>query len=205
MSTTATKTHKILSLTLEPKKGQPVNTRWLVELEQPYPDYESSGTRLSWRNHGGLLSSYNSPAVTPETYRANLILPTGDLPQDYNRTHFAGYEGNPGTFSLRGSDLGEIRAEIRPAPRHLGGEAWVSFQVRGFNSPTPGEHAWLEANVVPALRAFIAEHRDELRQDAAERLSAHLAGMMDRLKEEAEKLAAKIPEMLATFSRTPSA
>lgn len=179
------------------KKGATIKTRWLVERVRPFPDLDRAYA-LEWRNHGGTLPQYGSTQGHPERYRAAMLADGGTPPaENWDRTHLAGFDGNPGSFTFRGNDLGEVSAE----DINLEHPEWDTFKVRGYNAPTPGEHEFLRAQVSPALHAFIRANRDGLRDAAADALRRCMEGRISRARAQLAELEAMIPAAAETFKR----
>lgn len=184
--------------TVTVKKSEVVTLAWLIRQDIPYPDIEGHGS-LSWRNAGTLQSHYGTPASPlPKRYRAYL-LPTveSDAPTRFNRTQLAGYDSNPAPLTLRGASLGEISAEITPWPLHMGGGSHVSYQVRGFSDPTPGERAWLDANITPHLVATVEAQAEPLHAEAVNLIHENLKERIDKAKLDLARLETEAAAMLA--------
>ena len=173
--------HIIATIEVNPAKGQSQITRWLVEMLTPYPDLSGP----EWRNAGTLLPRAGHPATAPyPTYMAFLLAEGVEPPEQYDRTHFAGYApkpggpANPGTIVYRGKDLGECSVEL---------DRGITLRSRtGARShPTPSEAAFLTDQVATPLRAFITTHRAALAHQAAskfaQRCNANLAEYRRRL------------------------
>jgi len=143
-------------ITVETKKGAKQELLFDIRQQRPYPSIEKGGC-YRWRNGDGVFREYgNAPRGLSREYSAHLL--RSDYTEENaagNLKDFAGYEGAPGTVTLRGVDLGEMTIAINAN----GEKPYVSAKVRGFNSPTPGERAWIEANIAPALVAFVEEHK----------------------------------------------
>lgn len=187
----------IAEIELTLKKGSTVKTRWLVERVRPFPDLERAYS-LEWRNHGGIMPQYGTTQGHPERYRAALLAEGITPPaENWDRTHLAGFDGNPGSFALRGQDLGEVSAE----DLNLEHPEWDTFRVRGYNPPTPGEREFLRAQVSPALHAFILANRDGLRDAAADALRRCMEDRISRARAQLAELEAMIPAAVETFKR----
>lgn len=172
---------KHFTLEIEIKKGVSVTTKWGVFQDAPYPSLTMHGSSLQWQNAGGLLPSYGNPATgLADDYTAVLLVPDYDpATEKNNRLDYAGYDGNPGTFSIRGVDQGETIINIerpeseRPFVKH------VSY----LNQRTDGEKKFYKEKVVPAIVAFIKENKAALKQDAVDRVKASVAEQVNRVKE----------------------
>lgn len=135
-----------------------LTTAWEIVQAHPYPDHDRNG----WRNHGGLIPRGSR---MPREFTACLLRADhAAQPLENSRQDHAGFDGNPGTFAIRGRDLGEVSAKSRVYPGDV--EPFWSFNVRGSESPTPGEREWLKEHVSPALSAFVAEHAAALESAA---------------------------------------
>lgn len=178
--------HHIAEIKVSPKKGETLTTRWLVVQSAPFPDLHSDcgGHVLNWRNGGELFrspsSSYGWAGPTiGESFRAYMLAEGVTPPEPWNRTHLAGYAEkhdsapNPGTIVFRGKDLGETFVEWSNP------NAYPTWRVRGFDSPTDCERQFLSGFVFPSLSAFVAENKASLRSDAIAGLEKRFAVMLD--------------------------
>lgn len=173
----------IASITITPKKGETIPLRFQVIQEIPFPDIESRGD-LNWRNTGGLFSSYGQPAQgIGEVYNCYLLASNVDNPTGNSRVEHAGYEGNPGTFSIRGQDVGELQIRL---------DRYHTVKVRGFNTPTPGEDSFIESQIVVPLRAFVDANRAALKAHAVARIQANMADRIREARKQLDALEAKI-------------
>lgn len=175
---------KIASITITPKKGESVTLRFLVVQSIPYPDIASNGGRLEWRNDGGLFPRYYNPASgIGENYHCYCLADGITPPEDYNRTHFAGYDGKPGAFLLRGKDIGELTINLG---------SYAEIKVQGFNTPTPGEREFITAQIVEPLRAFIAVNKAALKEEAVVKITAQMRERVATARKEIDRLEAMI-------------
>lgn len=184
------------ALNVSPKKGEYVRLRFLIKQSHPHPDIHGATGRLAWRNAEGLFAQWNRPAEgIGAKYYCDLLAEGVEPPTDYNRTHFAGYEGNPGSFSLRGKDIGElqIQIELRQAPFHT---TYATIRVRGFDTPTPTERDFINREIVPFLQAHIEANRDALREQARAEI---MAAMRAKVAEAREQLA-ELEEQIETIT-----
>jgi hypothetical protein len=181
------------------RKGETVPAAWFLRQSRPHPDITAECGRLEWRNAGTLLPRYGTPAhALPRIYSAYLLpSPESDLPADWNRTHLAGFDDNPAPLAVRGVPLGEVTAELSPWPVHMGGGYRVSYKVRGFGDPTPGESKWFAEQVTPHLVAAVEDHADALHAEAVAGLKTHLAERITRARAEIDTLEKQAAEMLA--------
>ena len=182
-----------LKIDITTKKGTTVTTAWGIRQSRIYPDLECHGTRIKWRNTGGLFPQYPATKAVglPNEYNAYLLRDDIPTPTHNNRMDFAGYDGNPGTFALRGVDLGEVSATIKESP-------WPScvWTVRGSNSPTTGERDFLNLHVLPHLKAAILRGAKALK---AEAVDATAASVVERLKEARTSLDDCSKQMIAAI------
>ena len=196
--------HHTAEIEVTTKKGHTQKTRWLIVQERPYPCIRADAGRLNWSNAEGLLGKYGSkPEGLGSRYKCHLLTPEGDIPEDYNRTHFAGYSHrpgpygtpdvvNPGTIVYRGQDLGEMSVRFGSNPEY------PDISVRGYGgAPTASERDWVKAEIVPALRRFIADNAETLRRDALAAVEKRLAAELEEKRQELEALAAMVPAILA--------
>ena len=166
-----------LIIDITTKKGTTVTTTWGIQQARIYPDLECHGTRIKWRNTGGLFPKYPATNAVglPAEYYAYLLRDDIAVPTHNNRKDFAGYDGNPGSFALRGVDMGEICATIKEAPWQS-----CSWEVRGSDHPTAGERAFLDEHVLPHLKAAILREAKTLKAEAVDAIAA---SVVQRLKE----------------------
>ena len=196
--------HHIAEIEVSAKKGHTQKTRWLVVQDRPYPCIRADAGRLNWSNAEGLLDKYGSkPEGLGSRYKCHLLTPEGEVPEDYNRTHFAGYSHrpgpygtpdvvNPGGITYRGHDLGEMSVKFGSNPEY------PDINVREYGgTPTPSERDWFKAEIVPALRRFIADNAETLRRDALAAVEKRLAAELEEKRQELAALAAMVPDILA--------
>lgn len=180
---------KTTTINISTKKNEIQITHWLVVQECPYPDITAACGGLKWRNADGLFSSYGRPAFgIGKNYVCHLLTPDAAPTEDYDRTIFAGYEGRPGTFKLRGADLGEVRIGFGDNPDY------PDIKVRGFDYPTRAERDLISSQIVPHLRTFIAANAASLKSEAIARVAKQFARKLAEAREELvllEKDAAK--------------
>lgn len=193
--------HKIVNVTISPKKGESVKLRFLVEQSHPFPRINAEAGSLKWDNTEGLLGKYGSPpSGLGEKYNAYLLAP-GDVPESYNRTNFAGYSHRPGpygslevvnagSFALRGKSLGEMSV------RFEGNPTYPDIKVRGHDAPSASEREFIRDFITPTITAFIRENKAELRADALEKIKIRLALEVKEKRAELDKLEAMIPTIL---------
>lgn len=182
-----------LKIDITTKKGTTVTTTWGIRQARIYPDLECHGTRIEWRNTGGLFPQYPATKAVglPAEYYAYLLRNDIPTPAYNNRMDFAGFYGNPGTFALRGVNLGEVSATIRESP-------WPScvWRVRGSNSPTTGERDFLNEHVLPHLKEAILREAKALKAEAVDAIAASVA---ERLKNARTSLDACSKQMIAAI------
>lgn len=198
------KTH-IAEITISTKKGHTQQTRWLVSQSRPFPDME----RGAWRNAGGLLPKYGKtgkPTIGTE-YRCHLL--RSDYDQEKatgNRNDFAGFSPGlvykdgervlqpelPGCIELRGKSLGEMSVTFGNNPE------WPDIQVRGYgNHPTPSERAWIEAEIIPALRRFIESNAESLKAQAVEELKNDIKSRLTSYRADIDRMEKQMSEAIA--------
>jgi hypothetical protein len=187
--------HHIATLCLSTKKGETQTIRFLIKQNTPYPDTEGFSGNLRWRNAEGIIASHNnSTPKLPASYQCYLLpTPTNPIPENFNRTHLAGYENNESPLSLRGRSLGEVTITLT--------ETYEKPNVRGFQTPTPGERKLLEEWIYPQLREFIAENRKELRHEALQTLSDTFDRQIARLEDSIETLKLQSQKALETLQK----
>lgn len=206
------KTHTINVTT---KKGEVQLSRWLVAQSHPYPDAEGFSGSIRWRNGGGLFPEYGKPAAgIGQHYRCFLVIPEGEIPDNYTREQFAGYvpyasygqppkPANPGTITLRGRDLGEMVVEIKIGDGWP--SDWVDIKVRGNDNPTQQEREMIKREIVPHLREYIERNAAELHAVAVKRIAAQMAEQVARIRASAAELEKQASEAIARLSMPVSA
>lgn len=174
------KPHFITTINVFPKKEETFLTRWLITQDIPYPCIGNIGSSIQWNNLGGLKGQFGNKAPgIGEKYYCYLLTPTGDIPESYNRTHFAGYKHqpggygtpeviNPGAIVYRGRSMGEMSVSF------MGNPEYPDIKVMGSNSPTPGERDFIKWQIVPLLTEFIATNRDGMREQVIERIKERM-------------------------------
>lgn len=167
--------------TITTKKGESQKTRWLIVQEIPFPDIEGSCGTLKWRNAGELFPQYGNPARgIGSRFNCYLVVPEIEIPEDYNRNHFAGYvpysidrnatpKPNPGTILFRGKDLGEISVYFGDNPD------WPDIKSEQCNRVQGAARDMLLEQVVPPLREYIKRNADKLKSEAVEKLRKRMS------------------------------
>lgn len=202
-------TPHIATVTVSTKKDHAQTTRWLVTQSRPYPDITSEGSTLAWRNAGDLFPSYrnsHAPTRLPSEYTCHLLredIDPGKL--DGSRRDHAGFNpgytyqdgqripqpDNPGALVLRGHSLGEMSITFSGNPD------WPDIKVRGFDTPTPAERAWIKANIVPGLKSFIEANSASLRAAAVASLRDDMTARIATARLQLEQLEKQAFEALA--------
>jgi hypothetical protein len=173
------------------KKGDVQPTRWLILQDIPYPNITCDGGGLKWRNFDGLFSQYQSPARgLADVYTCNLLVPGIEIPEDYNRTHFAGFTpysndgttkaANPGSILFRGQDLGEMRISIEPQ--------YAEIRANDGVRPPAGAVEMINAQIVPRLRNYIEQNRGNLKAEAIAKVKAKFAAELAEARAQLDKL-----------------
>lgn len=206
------KMQHIATIKATTKKGNAIETRWHVSKSHPYPCiYSTYG--LSWQNTEGLIPQYGSRDKTPtigNTYRCFLLRSDFDpATATGNRNDFAGFSpglvydnvtGNrivqpelPGSIEYRGKSLGEMSVVFGNNPEY------PDIKVRGSESPTPSEREFIKAEIIPALRSFIAENSDSLHLEAINSLLRNVKEKIDSAKKELEAAESKMLEIIKSL------
>jgi len=191
---------QIANITISTKKNETQHLRFLVQKCTPYPDTEGYGGQIRWRNTEGLLKSPGREAKgLEESYTCYLLPPETIPPTDFNRTHFAGYNGNPNTLSIRGRDLLEVTVTLTPS--------YAYAKVRGFETPTPLEEKVFSDSIYPQLREFVLEKKEELHKEAIQRVEdafttklAQLEDSLENLRKESQKAIGLLKSQLSKNS-----
>ena len=171
----------ICNMTIKLKKGSEVCLAFDVVQDRPYPDIEKGGS-WKWRNAHGLFREYGREANgIGETYLCSLLRSDlNERKREFNRKDYAGYKGAPGTFAIRGHDMGEISICIEPH--------YAKVRVRGFDVPTVGENDFVKNAIVPQLRSYIEAHKEELLAEAVDGIEKTFAERIAEMREEAGRL-----------------
>lgn len=180
-------TSHIATLEISTKKDHAQTTRWLVTQSRPYPCITASGSALVWHNSGDLFPSYrnnHAPTRLPSEYTCHLLREDIDPAKlDNSRRDHAGFNpgfsyhdgqripqpDNPGAIVLRGHSLGEMSITFSGNPD------WPDIKVRGYDTPTPAERAWIKDNIIPSLKSFIEANAASLRAAAVSALRDDMA------------------------------
>ena len=175
-------------ITVSAKKGHERATLWLIKQIRPFPSI-SGGHSMGWQGGDGLFGEYGNPARgIGNSYRAELL--RSDFSHETatgNRCDFAGYTPerngpeNPGAIVLRGKSLGETSVEIDS-------NGWSRWRVRGFDTPTDGETAFLNEQVLPSLLSAIQANAADLRREAIEGIRESCAQAISEARETLDKL-----------------
>jgi hypothetical protein len=199
----------VCEIEVEPRKGLKVKTRWIVEQDRPYPTAE----RGRWRQGGGWFSEAGEgpgdgeERGTPRHYTASLLAEGVEPPEDWNRTHLAGYRtyspgGDkgaplPGSVTLRGNDLGEMTVSWEADKTQ-----YATITVRGYAGRcTAAEHGWIAAHILPGLVAFAEDNRAPLFARAIEALRKRFAEVVADMRGEAGRLEASAGEIVAKLEK----
>jgi len=176
------------TITITTKKNVTVDTKWSVVLERPYHYIERNG----W-------SGRNDSAITRRAYKCNLLRSDIETNFDTRKDH-AGWDGNPGSITFRGNDLGEMTLTIeRNSPNHPKG-AWGFYaSVRGFERTTKTENDFIETEILPKLSKFIEENANGLFSDAKELYESCLKREVENARKMLAELESKIPSMVEAF------
>lgn len=185
--------HRTVKITITTKKGTTQETQWLVWQERPYPDIEKGGS-WKWRNADALFGNFNGPAQgIGRNYKACLL--RSDIDKTGikgDRTDYAGFTpyretvANPGSIVLFGKDLGETEITIEPN--------YARIRTRNDKYPNdtlPRERDFIEASILPGIKAFIEANRDALHADAVSEMRAYMAERITEAREAINKLEAE--------------
>ncbi len=202
--------HNLVNITVSTKKGHKQETLWSMYPNRPHPCIVSShtGGPLKWESHEGILDKYNDVQVNEpmmaDTYICDLLRSDFNIDSAKgNRMDHAGYDEmknenvngvyrktsfpNPGTFELRGKDLGEIRIEVGKF------NSWTKdldtkIQVRGFSTPSGAEGEFIRSEIVPHLLAYIAENKAVMRAQAIDAVKQRVQEQIDARRADLSKL-----------------
>jgi hypothetical protein len=183
----------IVKLNLKLKKTETIDTRWSIIQKWPRPYIAGHGGSLQWSNYDGILRHHGSrPTGLEHSYRVDLMRSDQEEPDMKTMKGSAGYEGNPGSFDLRGSNLLAINATITQGQ-------WAEWHVRGGDTPKPGELEFLNTNVLPAILKAIETDKEALKAEAIACLSEHITNHLSEMVDEIVKLRAQMELAIATL------
>lgn len=177
---------------LTPKQGVTENATFGITQSRPYPRLDS---RIEWANDDRVLfRSYGSdPTGLAEKYHVSLLTPEGPWNADTRGSH-AGFDGNPGSLTYRGHDLGELTAEVS---RCHGDGWWFQWRVDGQYPGSQSVRDYLTKQVEPAITKAIEDGADTLKQDAIRSIKAHMAQTIKEAREAIDEAAKQADEALA--------
>lgn len=196
----------VCEIEVEPRRGHKVKTRWIVEQDRPYPTAE----RGRWRQGGGWFCEtgvWDEGYCVAYRYTASLLAEGVEPPEDWNRTHLAGYRtyspgGDkgaplPGSVTLRGNDLGEMTVSWE-----AGKTQYATITVRGYAGRcTAAEHGWTAAHILPGLVAYAEANRAPLFARAIEALRKRFAEVVADMRAEADLLESSAAEIVAKLEK----
>jgi len=167
------------NITVSPRKGEEIKTRWQVAQSRPYPNLTTRLGSLEWQGIDGLKDKYNQPAQgIPPVYSAQMM--------------------EPGSLLLRGADLGTVSVRIDLSRN---GAAWPFWKVRDHSDPTKGERDFLTAQVLPHLIKFITDNRAELLSDAIADVQSAFEKSLAEFRADLDKLESMVPAMISNAGK----
>ena len=190
----------ICTIDIEPKKGAKQTLRFDVSQLHSWPDMEGFGSSFRWRNYGGIWSGYGKPATGLDSEYICYLLADGANDSSGSRLNHAGYEGNGGTFALRGKDLGELAISLSGQSFKYGFYV-SSVVVRGFEKPTDGERFFIEDKIAPSLGAFVEANKAQLLSEAVDRVEACLQDRLAGARESINTLSDEAEEAIARLRK----
>jgi len=194
--------HHTLAIDLNLKKDHSQKTFWMVKRQSPYPSIPQWGSK--WENHQGLLPHQGNPPMPLDEYHCYLV-PSLEVPENWNRTNLAGYVNNgkttDGAFVFRGQSSGEMTITFNLRPRHSQQEGYecTDIKVNGFSSPTPAFRDFVRSNVVPVLLEYIRVNKVSLTLEAKETLLASMQANIADERKRVNELEAQIAGMVEVF------
>jgi hypothetical protein len=208
MKTLKTLKH-ICPVTIQATKSSTLGTRWHVEQSRPYP-HLSATYGMDWMNTEQLFPRGGATASLPKHYRCHLL--RSDLDPNNatgDRNDFAGFspglvydpetgrraitETHPGTFSIRGRDMGEVSIEFGNNPE------WPDIRLAISGTPSRAEREWIMERIVPQLRAYIATNAASLHREAVDALAFDTAAKLAKARAELESCEQQMQKALATL------
>ena len=185
------------NIQISPKAGEKIQLRFAIEQDCPSPRIGSHSGSLRWENSERMFSGPFGPAAPLKQAYTCWLLKAGlnSLPEQWDLKSMAGYEGNPGSFKLRGNDIGLLRIEIELSQHTL--TYAQRTKVRNFESPTPGEGRYIYECIVPRLVDAIRRNRDALHHSAKQKVINKMRGEIAGARARLVQLEAEIQK--ATF------
>jgi len=173
----------LVKINIETKKNNFQQVTFLIEYAIFYP---SIGNGF-WRNVETLKEEYWIVQVVNDFNADCLEWDRNNQPG--LRTHVYDEHGErtvkyvPGEIVYKNKKMGEI--DIK-AYRHYSGDLMMHF---GYgNNYTKGENDLFEAQIFPVLKEYINTHKEELRNEAIERLRKDIVKKLNDYKNDYEKL-----------------
>lgn len=182
------------TITVSPKADEKAELRFAIRQEHPYPRINGHAGTLRWENTDRMFDGPSGKAQPlPKNYEVVLVKAgLNELPPNWTRQHLAGYKGNPGSFKLRGKDIGDLQLSLQFNDALT--VVWTRIRVRDYTDPTTGEGKWIRDVIVPKLHKFVLRHHEELHGLAVEsvrlRVEAEIKGAkhsLDQLHNEIGK------------------
>lgn len=178
----------IADVKVSTKKGHSQDCKFLIERRVPFPGIKSYGGGFDWQSGAGIFRENGNPvAKLKEEYTAVLLRSDFDGNLKGDRTDYAGYEDNPGSIVYRGSDLGEMIIRLS---RHRDGLGCDKIIVKDnyFGGTTDGKRKFIKEQIIPVLKDKIEENRQELYEQAVNKIHSGMNEKIQKAYSELEKL-----------------
>lgn len=187
----------IAIITVSPRKGESVRTQWELYRERPFPSIDG-GSCFRWRNGGGVFPEFGNPGGQIKDEYSAFLLRDGFVEgeREHTRHDYAGYDGAPGTLTLRGRDLGEMSLKVNLWGREHSGFNCMP-RVRGFDIPSPGESDWIRESILPGILDYIRANRADLYREAVDGIADTLAERVEHMRQAAAELETGAAEAVA--------
>lgn len=191
---------KIINIQFSTKKGETQTARFGIEQEIPFPSIGGHSYSLKWENFGGLFREYGrDPEGIGRIFKCYLLVPDVEIPEDYNRTVFAGFveypkdknTPKPGTIKIRGNDLGETTVSINLDSNYS------TVSVREYNGrPTESEKKVFDSLIIPKLREFIEQNEKEIRENSIKKIKTRMRDVIEEARKGLIELENQIEEAI---------
>lgn len=185
----------IIPITVHPKAGEAIKTRWGITQNIPYPSI-GNGPYFKWQNTDGLFPSFSKPAKgIGRSYSAVLLRSDEENPDTSTREGHAEFNGAPGTFSLRGVNMGEVavRITLGDDPSETPQSTW---KVIDYDDPTAEQLSFLKTNILPVIHFAIQDNLKVLEKWALDQIEVHTARHLKDARESLDKLEAKMADAI---------
>jgi len=171
---------KIIGITVETKKGASQLTRWLFSV---YPSAMPRFDNGRWTDEGHVISQYGNARGFSVQYAFNLAAESFTLENaEGNRKDYAGYDGNTGTITYRGQDIGEMTVKFNDASKW--GISNPDISVNGVSRPSESVGKFIEDQIASNLRKIVEANIKEFRLACVKVAKERMGERVKELQEE---------------------